>query len=606
MEKRPQVFVSYARPDQDRALEIARELQSAGFNPWLDTESLLPGEDWRASIKRAIRGSDFFLALLSRNSLDSEGLEAEFDYALEIWKEVSENDIFLIPVRLEPCKVPHSLQRLKALDLFGEAGWRRLLRALEAGIKRRRARSPELALAAISIVEIARVTEKLQTATEVPGELALEWKIAVRRFDSISMAVAQYLALHSEYRKGASLEKAMEDLEALRLTLAAANGWLAPRLLKVADEWRRLLKIEQSVFSARVRSMPDIPNPFMFGNPVGETQCSIFTGRHEIVRKIEDSILGAIQAPTLLLHGPRRMGKTSILNQLPRLLGEGFVSVAVDCQNPAVIESARSALSHIAKALFDGMRRHFYDLPSPIISNEQPFADFDSWLDILEKRDLGKVRILLCLDEYERLGRAIERGWGCDLLDALRHLLQHRSKVILMFIGVRTFADLGPEWTDRFISARRIRVSFLGKDEVTPLLLSPIPDFGLSYEGGAIDHLFGVTNGQPFLTQAVAFELVQHVNEQHRKSASRTDVESAVVKALYTAGEYFANVWGDAGAQGQELLQLLAATDLILDLSSYKTEHMQLCKQDVLRGDGKFAVPMVRRWVQQRTSFSGS
>ena len=58
--------------------------------------------------------------------------------------------------------------------------------------------------------------------------------------------------------------------------------------------------------------------------------------------------------------------------------------------------------------------------------------------------------------------QAVQRG---QMLDYLRHTLQHRPRIMLMFSGAHTFAELGPVWTDRFISARRLRVSFLKRDE---------------------------------------------------------------------------------------------------------------------------------------------
>ena len=82
-----------------------------------------------------------------------------------------------------------------------------------------------------------------------------------------------------------------------------------------------------------------------------------------------------------------------------------------------------------------------------------------------------------------------------------------------MFIGAHTFAELGPAWTDRFISARRVRVSFLSPQEVRPLLTHPIPDFEMTYVSGALETLLHCTRGQPFLTQAVAFELVEEATD---------------------------------------------------------------------------------------------
>jgi hypothetical protein len=163
-----------------------------------------------------------------------------------------------------------------------------------------------------------------------------------------------------------------------------------------------------------------------------------------------------------------------------------------------------------------------------------------------------------------------------------------------MFIGARTFQELGPSWTDRFISARRVRVSFLTREDVELLLTEPIPEFDIKYAPGSLDAIIAATNCQPFLTQAVAFELVQLLNEQQRKKATPSDVETAIARALVSGGEYFANVWSDAGVEGQAILGAIGQGVPPPDFPDART---WLREHDVLNSDEDFAVEMVRRWV---------
>lgn len=365
-----------------------------------------------------------------------------------------------------------------------------------------------------------------------------------------------------------------------------------------------------------------VVNPFLFGNPVDERNASLFAGRRDVARQIEESLLGTRQSPTLLLHGPRRMGKSSLLKQLPRLLGPDFAPALLDCQNPAVAggeASTASLLRHLSAALSEGLRRRRVEV-KPLAAEDlvrEPFAAFEAWLGRLEQAMPPALRALLCLDEYERLQRALDAGWGGDFLDALRHVLQHRPRLVLLFSGAHTFAELGPAWTDRFISARRVRVSFLEPEDVRHLLTKPIPEFDLAYAPGAIEVVITATRCQPFLVQAVAFELVQHLNAQHRKEATPADVETAITQALESGGEYFSNVWSDAGPAGQAILRAkvrgssggAAAESAGLPaatpgdgtrLSPEAVAAMKwLREHDVLDDAGRFAVPMIERWVRE-------
>jgi hypothetical protein len=66
--------LSYARQDKDKVEKLYRDLSSAGFDPWMDTKSILPGEDWPFTIKKAIRESDLFLACISEGSINKRGV----------------------------------------------------------------------------------------------------------------------------------------------------------------------------------------------------------------------------------------------------------------------------------------------------------------------------------------------------------------------------------------------------------------------------------------------------------------------------------------------------------------------------------------------------
>jgi hypothetical protein len=133
-----QIFLSYAREDEERVKKLYQKLVSAGFKPWMDKKDILPGEIWKSRIPQAIRESDFFLACLSCNSVTKRGwIQREIKGALDIWQEKLDSDIYLIPARLEDCEVPERLGDFQWVDLFEEDGWTRLMKAIQEGLKRR-------------------------------------------------------------------------------------------------------------------------------------------------------------------------------------------------------------------------------------------------------------------------------------------------------------------------------------------------------------------------------------------------------------------------------------------------------------------------------------
>ena len=142
----PRIFLCHAKEDKPRVRELYHQLKAAGYHPWLDEEDLLPGQDWDLEIRRAIRGSGFFLACLSQKSLNRKGyVHKEIKMGLDELDQMPEGKIYLIPIRLEECEVPDRLESRHWVDLFEPNGFDKLVRALDYELgQRRQPFEPEL------------------------------------------------------------------------------------------------------------------------------------------------------------------------------------------------------------------------------------------------------------------------------------------------------------------------------------------------------------------------------------------------------------------------------------------------------------------------------
>ncbi len=136
------VFLSYAREDLERVRPIYELLVEHGHLPWLDEREIVPGQTWRIQIEKAIGACDFFIACLSKLSISKEGfVQRELKIALEEYDDKPEEAIYLIPLRLEECTVPHRFRSLQWCDFFAENGSTNLLKAIEAGEQERALRN---------------------------------------------------------------------------------------------------------------------------------------------------------------------------------------------------------------------------------------------------------------------------------------------------------------------------------------------------------------------------------------------------------------------------------------------------------------------------------
>ena len=116
--KHLQVFLCHASEDRDRIRKLYTQLRDDGFLPWLDTENLLPGENWDQAINAAIKKSDVVLVCLSSQSALKTGyVQKEIARALDAAEERPEGTIYIVPVLLERCPIPDRIKKWQAVDL---------------------------------------------------------------------------------------------------------------------------------------------------------------------------------------------------------------------------------------------------------------------------------------------------------------------------------------------------------------------------------------------------------------------------------------------------------------------------------------------------------
>ncbi|HSR31443.1 MAG TPA: AAA family ATPase, partial [Anaerolineae bacterium] len=349
-------------------------------------------------------------------------------------------------------------------------------------------------------------------------------------------------------------------------------------------------------------------NPYVVGKPIRLNRADLFKGRQELGERLAN-MLRSRGNPTLILHGPRRMGKTSFLLQLPRLLPGEFVPVFLDMQEGAS-ESEASFTYSLAMAIYKQLRTQF-SMRRPEMDDHaaHPFAALNVWLDEMMP-DLGSRTLFLTIDEFESLGLAIARGPLTErVLDYLRHLMQHYDNLSLLFAGVQTIEALGPRPDSYFISAYPIEISYLHPKEAEALIRTPDPSAGKmpKYDDGVVRHLLDLTRCQPCLIQAICFEIIELAGRNGLAEIHQDTLDEAVTQVLRMTGHfYFENIWKDAGEEGRKVLCQLAGGPQQLDEQEIGETVMHgLLRRHVIhkRDDRTYEIeiPLVQQWMAQRS-----
>ncbi|HKI07632.1 MAG TPA: TIR domain-containing protein [Nitrososphaeraceae archaeon] len=129
--QKTKIFISYSREDYNAAQRLYKELSKSGINPWLDKQSLLPGQNWQNEIRKAITDSNYFIPLFSSNAVKNRGFwrREELEFASKVLAEIPKSEIYVIPVRLDECEIPlKKFREYHYVDLF--PNWREGLKKL--------------------------------------------------------------------------------------------------------------------------------------------------------------------------------------------------------------------------------------------------------------------------------------------------------------------------------------------------------------------------------------------------------------------------------------------------------------------------------------------
>jgi hypothetical protein len=411
-------------------------------------------------------------------------------------------------------------------------------------------------------------------------------------------------------------------LDGLLRELTRSSEPYALRFRPIAADWRRLLSDYAQHINKAMESRQELNNPYVIGIPLTEHQ-EIFVGRSDVSEQIERLLLNngyQYRCPPLLLYGQRRTGKTSLLNNLGKLLPSTIIPLFVDFQGPtSLARNYEGFLYNMARAMITSAKRHRNVILPPLTReslNIDPFTRFDEWLDEIEDSLEDSQMLLLASDEFSALEHVLTQGYldEASVLGMFRHLIQHRPRFKILLSGSHTLDEF-ERWASYLINVQTVHLSYLQANEALKLIEQPVKDFPLRYEEAASQRIMEVTRCHPALVQLVCAEIVTLKNRQHvaeRREARLEDVEAALPGALQHGRFFFADIANNqVSPAGLQVLKKMAAAGenqvvSYAELQRYCPADADVEKtiENLLRrelieplGDGyRFQVELIRRW----------
>lgn len=283
-----------------------------------------------------------------------------------------------------------------------------------------------------------------------------------------------------------------------------------------------------------------IRSPYIAGKPLGRRNL-MFYGRDQVFDFIRENVEMPLQQNHLALIGPRRIGKTSILRQLPTRLEPSTLPVYINCQSLGIDPGMPAFFLRFSRQIRRSLQTQNIDvsdlhtLTKADLGGAPSLAFSDIFLAQLW-RVLADRSLVLCLDEFEELEGKVQRGrLDPGVFDFLHELMLTQEKITSILVGTRYLEEL--EGTSHeaasileLVAFRRIEV--LTPDLARQLIEEPVAYSGMYYEEEAIERFQQATGGYPYLIQLLCGRLVNRRNEQKRNGMTLEDIEAVITKVV--------------------------------------------------------------------------
>ncbi len=388
-------------------------------------------------------------------------------------------------------------------------------------------------------------------------------------------------------------------------------------IIDIAATWQETLLSITAEIGELAITQP-VKNPYIVGDPVTG---QLFQGREDILRQLEELWVMGEQLQSVVIYGHRRMGKTSLLLNASNCVGTGIKVAFINLQ---ILGNCPQGVVDILIAIADSISEAI-NLPPP--PDEEmlrlPQRAFRRYLKQVEEK-LNQESLIVALDEFEKIEELITAGkLSPDFLGFLRGCVQLSSRIAFAFAGLHTLEEMTADYFNPFFaSVIPIPITFLTSAATKAILTNPSEDFLLNYSGAALEEIYKLSAGQPYLVQLIGFQLVRLYNdfvfEQGYKRDStftKEDVEQVVNnEAFFLRGRYyFEGVWLQAAQetpQQQRILTLLApqkaglTLEKLREATDWEEEILQTAFKTLERHDvvtekeGKWyiIVELFRRW----------
>ncbi len=281
----------------------------------------------------------------------------------------------------------------------------------------------------------------------------------------------------------------------------------------------------------RRRAMKRRFNPYIAGAPVLDDD--MFYGREKLTARM----LSTLHRNSLMITGERRIGKTTFLHHLKRVLAgdEGgewrFFPVFVDLQGVPEQSFFHALMAEAVDALelSPATRQALRFTPEPEGYDARDFShDLQQVIAELRTRTSRKVKLALLIDEVDVLNEYSE-SVNQRLRGIFMKSFSENLVAVMSGVGIRRrWKSEASPWYNFFDEIELLPFS---REEAEALVREPVAGV-FRWRPEAVERVLELSHLRPYLVQKLCVHSVNHMLESGRSTIRPEDVDAARTAAL--------------------------------------------------------------------------
>lgn len=281
-------------------------------------------------------------------------------------------------------------------------------------------------------------------------------------------------------------------------------------------------------------------NPYVAGSPIRDD--AMFFGRAKLLDEIESSL----HQNSLMIHGERRIGKTSLLYQIQqRLLKKSdpeyhFLPIYIDLEGAPENEFFHRLMEGIVETVQEPLAtmpqrqelHYFQQKPTEPYGDRDFRRDLRTIIDHLKTYFHLQPRLIFLLDEAD-----IMNTYNNLTQQQLRRILQdtfaHNVGVVVAGVNIsKSWDRVESPWYNMFVE---IAMEPFSRQEAEKLMTEPVTRF-YRWDEDAMAYVYQQSQGRPHRIQQISMEAVNNMLDHKRRHITLEDVKVGYERILFAEG----------------------------------------------------------------------